>query len=33
MYLDEKNFSADLVSDPYLASWKYKKLIEQIRKF
>ena len=34
MYLDSlKEIPADLVSDPHLASWKYKKLIEQIRKF
>ena len=34
MYLNNsKEISADLVSDPHLASWKHKKLVEQIRKF
>ena len=34
MYLNNsKELSADLVSDPHLASWKHKKLVEQIRKF
>lgn len=34
MYLDHlKEIPADLVSDPHLASWKYKKLVEQIREF
>ena len=34
MYWDNpKELSADLVADPYLASWKYKKLVEQIREF
>lgn len=34
MYLENsEEISADLISDPYLASWKYKKLVEQIREF
>ena len=34
MYFDNpKELSADLVSDPYLANWKYKKLVEQIKSF
>lgn len=34
MYLDNPTkVSAELLSDPYLADWKYKKLVEQIRAF
>lgn len=34
MYFDKPNeLSADLVSDPHLASWKYKKLVDQIKAF
>lgn len=34
MYLDNpEEISADFISDPHLASWKYKKLVEQIQEF
>ena len=29
----QKEIPVDLISDPHLANWKYKKLVEQIGKF
>ena len=34
MFLNNpKEISVDLISDSHLASWKYKKLVEQIKEF